>query len=138
MDGDSRSAKRVRAGPTSSTSFSKKAEPPALPRWGDVLVDKGTAAPKPCLPPMEMRTLTVAGGLLPTGKASTATGIIYYQPRLCFCPIKEINSRTSNRNATDYISFWKLKILRTKSRKTLMFDPGDSTGCQRACPVLRT
>ena len=36
--GDSRSAKRVQAGPTSSTSFGKKAKPPALSRRDDVLV----------------------------------------------------------------------------------------------------
>ena len=39
-----------------------KAEPPALPRWYDVLVIKGAATPKSCLLPVEMRTLTAAGG----------------------------------------------------------------------------
>ena len=48
-DDDSCSAKRVQAGPTSSTSFGMKAEPPALPRRDDVLVDNGAAAPKSCL-----------------------------------------------------------------------------------------
>ena len=50
-NGDSCSAKRIQAGPTSSTSFGIKTEPPALPRWDDVLVDKGAAAPKPCFHP---------------------------------------------------------------------------------------
>ena len=68
------SCKRVQAGPTSSTIFGKKAEAPALPCRDDVLIDiKGAAAPKPCLSPVEMRTLTAAGGLLPTGKISTTT-----------------------------------------------------------------
>ena len=69
MNGDSCSAKRVQAGSTSSPSFDMKVEPPALPRWDDVLVDKGAAAPKQCLSPVEMRKLTAAGGLLPAGKA---------------------------------------------------------------------
>ena len=114
------------------------AEPSALPRWDDVLVDKGAAAPKPCLSPVEMRTLTAAGDLLPAGKASAATRIIYYQPRLWYCPTKEINSGISNQYATDYSSFWKLKVLQTKSRQTLVFDPGDSTGRLRSCPFLGT
>ena len=37
----------------------------------DALVDKGAAAPKPCLSPVERHT-TAAGGLLPAGTASTA------------------------------------------------------------------
>ena len=40
--------------------------PPALPCFrNDALVDKGAVAPKPCLSPVEIRTLTAAGGLLP-------------------------------------------------------------------------
>ena len=41
--GDSCSAKRVHAGPTSSTSLGMKAEPPALPRRDDVMVDMGSS-----------------------------------------------------------------------------------------------
>ena len=74
--GDSCSAKRVQAGPLSSTTFCMKAELPALSRWDDVLVDKGTAVPKPCRSPAEMRPRTAAVDLLPAGKASTATRII--------------------------------------------------------------
>ena len=66
-NGDSCSAKRVDAGLASSTSFGMTAEPPALPRKDDVLVDKGAEVPKPCLSPVKMRTLTAAGGLLPAG-----------------------------------------------------------------------
>ena len=58
---DSCSAKRIQAGPTSSTSFGMKAEPLTLPRRDDVLVDKDAAASKPCLSPVDMRTLTAAG-----------------------------------------------------------------------------
>ena len=77
--GDRCSAKIFQAGPTSSTSFGKKAEPPALPCRDDALVDIGTAVPKPCLSSVEMRTLTAAGGLFPTGKTSTATKTIFQQ-----------------------------------------------------------
>ena len=42
--GDSCSAQ---VGTTTSTSFGMKSKPPALPRWDDVLVDKGAVAPKP-------------------------------------------------------------------------------------------
>ena len=53
---DRYSTKRVHAGPTSSTSFGMKAELPALPRWDDVLVDKGAVASKLCLSPAETCT----------------------------------------------------------------------------------
>ena len=97
--GDSCSAKRLDTGPTSSTSFGMKAEPLSLPCCrDDALVDKEAAAPKPCLAPGEMRTLTAAGGLLPTGTSSTATRTIFHQPPLWFCLTKEMNSRTSIRH----------------------------------------
>ena len=90
--GDSSSAKRVQAGPTSSTSFGMKAEPLALPRRDDVLVDSGAVVPKSCLSLVEIHTLTAAGDLFPAGKASTATRITFYQPPLWFCPTGEIIS----------------------------------------------
>ena len=74
MHGDSCSATRVKPGPkTNSTTFGMIAEPPDLSCRDDVLVENGAAPPKSCLPSLEMRTTTVAGGLLPTGEASTAT-----------------------------------------------------------------
>ena len=74
MYGDSFSACRVDPGPmTNSTSFGMMTEPPALPYREDVVVESGDAAPKSCLSSLEMRTTTAAGGLLPTGKTSTAT-----------------------------------------------------------------
>ena len=71
------SAKRVQASPTSSTSFGVQAEPPALSRRDSVLVNNGAATPKACLSPLEMRTPTVSGGLLPVGKVSTTTRTSY-------------------------------------------------------------
>ena len=63
MRGYGFSARRVEPGPnTSSTSFGVKAEPPALPCRDDVVVESGDAVPKSCLPSLEMRSSTAAGG----------------------------------------------------------------------------
>ena len=133
---DSCSAKRVQSGPTRSTSFGMKAEPPVLPRWNDVLVNKGAAAPKPCLSPVEMRTPTVAGGFLPAGIASSAIRTIFSRP-LSFWILgeeaKEITSRTNNNQLPPL--YWR-KNIQTKSRKTLVFDPGSCTGRLRSCTFL--
>ena len=110
--GDSCSAKSVQAGPTTSISFGKKAEPPALPRRDGVLVGRGAAAAKSCLSPLKMRTPVTAGGILSAGKASTTTRITCNQPRLGFCPTKETNSkRTPIQYASYYSSFWKNNLI---------------------------
>ena len=63
MRGHGFTARRVEPGPnTSSTSFGVKAEPPALPCMDDVVVESGDAAPKSCVPSLEMRSSTAAGG----------------------------------------------------------------------------
>ena len=60
MHGDSFSACRVDPGPmTNWTSFSMMAEPLALPCRDDVVVESGDAAPKSCLPSLEMRTVSL-------------------------------------------------------------------------------
>ena len=64
----------------SSISFGMKDEPPALSLKDDVMVEKGSAAPKQCLSPVEMCALTAAGGLLPAGTASTAMRTIFPRP----------------------------------------------------------
>ena len=115
-----------------------KAEPPALSRRSDVLVDKDAAASNSCLSPVEMHTLTAAGDLLPAGNATTATRIIFYQPPLWFCPIEEIKSRITFQYAMHYTSSWKMEILEKKSRQTLVLGPDASTDRLRACPVLGT
>ena len=92
--GDSCTAKRVQAGPTCSTSFGVKAEPPALPCRDDVLVENGAAAPKACPSPLKMRTPAAAGGFLPTDKTSTAKRTTFHQLPLWFYPTEEINLRT--------------------------------------------
>ena len=84
MHGNSFSANRVDPDPNSSTSFSDDFTGlPDLPCSGnDALVGNDAAAPKSCPSPLEMRTATAAGGLLPTGKTSTATMTILHQLRL--------------------------------------------------------
>ena len=102
------SSVQVDPDPMCLTSFGDDSTRPlALPRRDDVLVDKGTAVPKSCLSPMEMSTLTAAGGLLPAGIASLVTRTNFHQPPLWFCPTEKINLRTSFQYATTYSSFWK-------------------------------
>ena len=71
--GDSCSAKRAGGSRTSSTRLGMTAEPLTLPRRDAALVDKGAEAPKLCLSPVEVSTLTAAGGLLPASTATTVT-----------------------------------------------------------------
>ena len=93
--GDSCSEKRVDMSPKSSTNFGITAKPPALPRRNDVLVDKSTAAPKPCISPVQMRTITAAGGLLPAGTASTAMRTIFPRPHFSWSLSEETKKRNS-------------------------------------------
>ena len=135
-NGDSCSANRSETSQTSSTSFGMTAEPPALPRRDDVLVDKGAAAPKPCLSPVEMRTLKAIGGLLPAGTTSTAMRTIFPRPFSSWS-IGE-NTKKSKRRTNNQLTpppCWR-RVIRTKSRQTLVFDLGGSTGRLRACPFL--
>ena len=84
MHGDSCFANRVDPNPMYSTSVGDdRTGPPVPPCSGEnALVDDGAAAPKSCLPPLEMRTTTTAGGLLPTGETSAATKITFNQSPL--------------------------------------------------------
>ena len=80
--GDSCTAKRAQDRPKISTCLGVIAEPPALPCRNDVVVENGAAAPKSCLPSLEVCSLTAAGGLLPTCEASITTITTYNQPPL--------------------------------------------------------
>ena len=149
MNGDSFSANQVDPGPkTNSTSFGVKAEPPALPCRDDVVVENGAAAPKSCILPLEMHTTSVAGGLLPTSKTSTATKPAFNQPPLRLYSTKETNLWTPVLSVPcDSSFFWKNNLpaapscrraIETKSGQNRMFDPGGSQGRLRACPFLGT
>ena len=112
--------------------------PPALScsRYG-ALVNKGAAAPKPCLSPVKVRTRTATGGLLPAGIASTATMVIFHQSPLWLCLTEEIKSRTSNQYATDYSSCWNIEVLEIKTKEILTFYPSGYSGCLLgACRAL--
>ena len=126
-----------------------EAEPPDLPCRDDVLVEGGDAAPRSCLPSFEMRSSTAAGGLVPTGEASTATGTNFNWPPLRFCSTEETDleancKRTSTPYASfDSSSFWRLlaapycrRVVETKSRQSKTFDSGGSQGHFRACLFL--
>ena len=85
MRGDScTTEQKVQDGPKASITFGVEAEPSDLPCRDDVLVEGGDAAPRSCLPSLEMRSLTAAGGLLPPGEASTATRTTSNEPLLRF------------------------------------------------------
>ena len=122
MHGDSFSTCWIDPGPiTNSTSFGMTAEPPALPCRDDVVVEGDDAAPKSCLPSLEMRTTTAAGGLLPTGKTSTATETPFNEPLL----LQFYSEANCKKTSTPYVSHdssvWNLlaasscrKIIETK------------------------
>ena len=153
MRGDGFSTRRVEPGPTTnSTSFGVKAEPPALPCRDDSMVECGAAAFELCLPSMEMRPSTAAGGLVPTGDAFKASETTLNEPLLRFClteetDLKARNSWTSvppasydsssvfqerNLSATPYCQ----RVVGTKSGQNRTFDPGGSRGHLRACSFL--
>ena len=81
--GDSCFANQIDPDPICLTSFvgDNSSGPPALPSTrDDALVDNGAVAPKQCLSPVEIRTPTATGGLLPAGTASTATRNTFPRP----------------------------------------------------------
>ena len=86
-------AQKVQDGPKTSIRFGVKAEPPDLPYRDDVLVEGGDTAPRSCLPSLEMRTTTTAGGLVPTGKTSTATETTSNEPLLRFYATEDTNPK---------------------------------------------
>ena len=149
MHGDSFPATRDDPSPkTTSTSFGVKADPPALSCRDNVLVVNDAATPKSCLSPLEMRTTTAAGGVLPTGETSTATRTTFDYSTLWCCQTKEMYSkRTSVPSAWYDTSFRRNKLLAApscrkviekKSGQNRMFDAGGSQDRLRVCSFLGT
>ena len=153
MRRDCFSARRVEPGPTTnSTSFGVKAEPPALPCRDNVVVESGLAASESCLPSMQMRSSTAAGGIVPTGDASKASETTLNEPPPRFCLTEETDLKAKiswtsvpsascdsssifqerNLSATPYCR----RVVDTKSEQSGTFDPGGSRGHLRACPFL--
>ena len=142
MYGDSCSADRVDPDPMCSTSSGDDCTgPPAPPCSGEnALVDNRAAAPKSCFPSLEMRSPTAAGGLLPTGKASTATRTTFSQPPLRFYSTEETDSKTNLRTRILYVSYDSSflrvayscrRAIETKSGENRMFDLGGSRSSPR-------
>ena len=136
MRGDNFSARRVEPGPrTNSSSVGIMAEAPALPCRDDILVENGDASPKSRLPFLEMRSLSAAGGLLPTGKAFTATRTNFNKPPLRFYLTEETDSKTNWRTRILHVSYdsnflpaaYSFRmVIETKSGENRMFGPGGS------------
>ena len=147
MHGDSFSQRRVHDGPETSTCFGVKAEPSALSCKDGVVVENGATAPKSCLSPLEMRTISATGGLLLTGTISTAMKTTFDHPTLWLCLTEETNSRTSVLYASYFSNFWWInnkqapfwsRVIEIKPGQNRMFDLGSSQGRLRACPFLGT
>ena len=156
MHGDScTTSQKVQDGPKTSISFGVKAEPPDLPCREDALVEDGVTSPELCLPSLEMHSSTAAGGLVPTGEASTATETNFNQPSLRFDSTEEtdseVNSKETNlRTSTLYASYdssifqesklpaapYCRRVVEIKFRQNRTFDPGGSQGHLRACLFL--
>ena len=146
MHGDSFPACRVDHGlMTNSTSFGIMAKPPALLCRHDVVVESGDAAPKSCLPFLEMRTTTAAEGLVPTGKTSTATESTFNESLLRFYSTEEANCKKTSTPHASYDSsvfeksnlpaaLYCRRVVETKSRQNRTFDPGGSQGYLCDCP----
>ena len=110
------------------------------------MVESGDAATKSCLPSLEIPTITAAGGLVLTGKTSTATKTNFNQPPLRFYSTEKTDSEANCKkgptlSASYDSSFWKLiaapycrRVVETKSRQNRTFDPGGSQGHFRAFP----
>ena len=98
VHGDSCSADRVDPDPMCSTSSGDDCTVPPAPACSgeNALVDNRAAAPKSCLPSLEMRSPTAAGGLLPTGETSTATKISFNKPLLRLHSTEETNPKETN------------------------------------------
>ena len=140
---------KVQDGPKTSISFGVMAEPPDFLCREDVLVKDGATSPELCLPSLEMRSSTAAGGLVPTGETSTATETTVNKPLLQSYSSEEENSKNKNyglqphtsrttavpsRRVTCLLLPYCRWVVETKYRQNRTFDPGGSQGHPRACP----
>ena len=108
--GESCSADRFDLDPMCSTSYGDDCTgPPAPPCSGENgLVDNGAAAPKSCLPSLQIRSPSAACGLLPTGETFTATKITFNRLPFRLYLTEETNLRTSTQPVSYDSSFWNL------------------------------
>ena len=86
--------------------FGVKAEPPALPCKDDSVVGCSATVSESCLPSSEMRSSIAAGGLVPTGEASTASETTLNEPPLRFYPTEETDLEPNcKKTSTPFASF---------------------------------
>ena len=132
MHGDSyTTAQKVQDGPKTSIGFGVISEPPDLLCREDVLVEDGATSPESCLPSLEMRSSTAAGGLVPTGETFTATETTVNKPLLQSYSSEENSKKKKKRTSTPYASYdsssafqesnlsaapYCLRVVETKSR----------------------
>ena len=152
MHGDSCSANRVHLDPMCSTSFGDDGTgPPAFPCSREkTLVNNGATAPKSCISslisPLEIRAPTAVGGLLPTGKTSTATKTTFDHPTLWFYLTEETNLRTLILYISYFSSFGWINNRKPPSGRRSSKQNRGKIGCLilavlgrlRACPFLGT
>ena len=126
--------------PMRLTSFGDQdyTEPPARPCRDDALVNQGHEVAKPCLSPVEMRNSTSAGSLLHAGAASTmiTQGTNFPSQLLpwSFRETSEEKSICTRHTFAKYNRSWHPKVIETKSRQNMVFDPGGLSGCLCGCP----
>ena len=121
--------------PMRLTSFGDKdyTEPPALPCRDDALVNQGHEVVKPCLSPVEIRKSTSAGSFLHAGATSTTktqgTNIPLQVLPWSFHETSEEKNNCTRQTFAKYNCSWRPKVIETKSRQNMVFDPGGLSGC---------
>ena len=137
--GDSSFA-RVNDGPTSLTTFGVIVEPRLLAPEkciGDALVNKGAEAPMPHFPLVKVRMLSsTTGGLLPTDTTSAMMGAIFPPPPSSWSLVKETKEKTDRTNFNQLAPPSWRKVVQTKLRQNLVFDPGGCSSHLRGYPFL--
>ena len=129
MRRDCFSARRVEPGPTTnSTSFGVKADPPTLPCRDDSVVECGAATFESYVPSMEMRSSTAAGGLVPTGEASTASETNLNEPPVRFCPTEETDLEPNcKKTSTSYALYDSSSVFQERNLSALHTAGGSLT-----------
>ena len=125
------------------TSFGNIVKPPAPEKCiGDALVNEGAEAPKPYLPPVEVRMLSsAAGGLLLADTVSTTIRVIF--PHHLFLgaslnrPRRGILVRqTAGQTSISLPPSLLEESHRNKIKAKYGLDPGGCSGRRRGCPFL--
>ena len=123
------------------TSFGDQdyTEPPALLCRDDALVNQGHEVAKPCLSPVEIRKSTSAGSFLHAGETSTTkTQGTDFPPQLLPRSFRETSEEkkisTTRHISAKYNRPWHLKVIETKSRQNMVFDPGGLSDGLCGCP----